>query len=120
MLFLTSAVSYGLHYWVFTYLNPGEPLDIINFAYKFNVGITLLFTGTILLAGKFLKNNLGFVFLINGLVKMGIYLYLIKASGYTLEKSVFLHFFIPYVVCIVVEIIYVIKTINRFNYSNDK
>lgn len=119
-LFLTAGASYGLHYGVFIYLNPGETLDLINFAYKFNIGITLLFTSTIILASEHLKEQLGFIFLISGFVKLGIFIYLIKTSEYTLEKSVFLHFFAPYVVCMVVEIIYIIRILNRTNFTKDK
>lgn len=120
LLFLTAAASYALHYGVFSYLNPEGTLDLINFAYKFNVGITLLFTSTIILASEQLKEQLGFIFLISGFVKLAIFLYLIKTSEFTLEKSVFLHFFVPYVVCMVVEIIYIIKILNRTNFGKDK
>lgn len=119
-MFLAAAASYALHYGVFTYLNPDGTLGLINFAYKFNVGITLLFTSTIILASEHLKEQLGFIFLISGFVKIGIFLYLIKTSEHPLEKSVFLHFFVPYVVCVVVEIIYIIKILNRTNFTKDK
>ena len=120
LLFLVAGASYGLHYGVFIYLNAGETLDLINFAYKFNIGITLLFTSTIILASERLKEQLGFIFLISGFVKLGIFIYLIKASEFSLEKSVFLHFFVPYVVCMVVEIIFIIRILNRTNFTKDK
>ncbi|WP_051205271.1 hypothetical protein [Salinimicrobium xinjiangense] len=119
LLFLAAGASYGIHYGVFIYLNPGETLDLINFAYKFNIGITLLFTSTIILASEHLKEQLGFIFLISGFVKLAIFIYLIKTSDFSLEKSVFLHFFAPYVVCMIVEIFYIIKILNRTNFSND-
>lgn len=120
MLLLAAGVTYALHYGLVTYLVLERPLEIINFAYKFNVGITLLFTSTIILASEQLKEQLGFIFLISGMVKLGIFLYLAKTSGFVLDKSVFLHFFIPYAVCIVVEIIYISKILNRTNFSKDK
>lgn len=98
---------------------PDRSLDLINFAYKFNVGITLLFTSTIILASEHLKEQLGFIFLISGMVKLGIFFYLIKTSEFVLDKSVFLHFFVPYALCIVVEIIYISKILNRTNFSKD-
>ena len=97
-------------------MDPG----LINFAYKFNTGITLLFTSTIILARDHLKEQLGFIFLAGSFVKLGIFLFLIKTSDFTIDKSVFLHFFIPYVVCVVLEIFYVIKIINGANYNKDK
>lgn len=120
MLFIAAAASYALHYGVFTYLNPDRELDLINFAYKFNIGFTLLFTSTIILASEHMKEQLGFIYLLSGFMKLGIFLYLIKTSEFSLEKSVFLHFFVPYVVCVVVEIIYVIKILNRTNFTKDK
>ncbi len=119
LLFLVAGVSYGLHYGIFTYMYPDRSLDLINFAYKFNVGITLLFTSTIILASEHLKEQLGFIFLISGMVKLGIFFYLIKTSEFVLDKSVFLHFFVPYALCIVVEIIYISKILNRTNFSKD-
>ena len=95
-------------------------MDLVNFAYKFNVGITLLFTSTIILASEHLKEQLGFIFLISGMVKLGIFFYLIKTSDFVLDKSVFLHFFVPYALCIVVEIVFIAKILNRTNFSNDK
>lgn len=120
LLFLSIAATYALHYGIFTLLNPNGTLELINFAYKFNVGITLLFTSTIILASEHLKEQLGFIYLFTGFVKLGIFLYLIKTSEYTIEKSVFLHFFAPYVVCVVVEIIYIIKILDRTNFGKDK
>ena len=120
LLFLVAGLSYGIHYAVVISSFSEETLDLVNFAYKFNVGITLLFTSTIILASNHLKEQLGFIFLVSGMVKLGIFFYLIKSSGFVLDKSVFLHFFIPYALCLVVEIIYISKILNRTNFSKDK
>ena len=94
-------------------------MPLINFAYKFNVGITFLFGSTIIFASEKLKEQLGFIFLASIAVKLGIFVFLIKTSGFDIGKSVFLHFFIPYVVCVVIEIVYVIKILNGANFSKD-
>lgn len=120
LLFLVAGVSYALHYAVYIYVFPDSPLDLVNFSYKFNVGITLLFTSTIILASEHLKEQLGFIYLIGGMVKLGIFIYLIKTLGFDLNKSVFLHFFIPYALCVVVEIFYISKILNRTNFSKDR
>ena len=119
-LFLAAGLSYGMHYLAFIYFFPEASLDLINFAYKFNVGITLLFTSSIILASEHLKEQVGFIFLISGMVKLGIFFFLIKNSEHTIDKSVFLHFFIPYVVCVVLEIVYIIRILNNTNFSKDK
>jgi len=120
LLFLVTGITYGIHYVVFTSVDPEGSLELMNFAYKFNVGITFLFTSTIILASEHLKEQLGFIFMVTGFVKLGLFLFLMKTGGYDIDKSVFLHFFVPYVVCVVVEIIYVIRILNNANFSNNK
>ncbi|MGI0106078.1 hypothetical protein [Salinimicrobium sp. WS361] len=120
LLFLVAGLSYGVHYFVVTSYFSQQTLELVNFAYKFNVGITLLFTSTIILASSHLKEQLGFIFLISGMVKLGIFYFLIKTSGFDLDKSVFLHFFVPYALSVVVEIIYIAKILNRTNFSKDR
>lgn len=120
LLFTVAGATYLIHYTIFKQLYPEDSLDLVNFAYKFNVGITLLFTTTIILASEHLKEQLGFIFLLSGFIKLGVFLYLIKTSQYDIDKSVFLHFFVPYVVCVVLEIIYIIKLLNNANFTKDK
>ena len=120
MLFLSTGITYLIHYQVFARLDLPGSVELINFAYKFNVGITFLFTTTIILASEHLKEQLGFIFMVTGFVKLGLFLFLMKTGGYDINKSVFLHFFIPYVVCVVLEIIYVIRILNGANFSNHK
>lgn len=119
LLFLVAGITYGLH----TYFNQlffDGSMELINFAYKFNVGITFIFTTSIILASEKLKDLLGFIYLAGGFVKLGVFIYLMKTSGMTISKSVFLHFFIPYVICVIVEIYYVIKLLNATNYQHNK
>lgn len=120
ILLLSAGIIYGIHIFVLIYFFPEGSLDLLNFSYKFNVGITLLFTSTIILASEHLKEQLGFIFLISGFIKLGVFLFLIKTSEYTLDKSVFLHFFIPYVLCVILEIVYVAKLLNKANFTKDK
>jgi hypothetical protein len=120
LLFLVAGLSYGIHYFVVTSNFSKQTLELVNFAYKFNVGITLLFTSTIILVSSHLKEQLGFIFLISSMVKLAIFYYLIKTSGFDVDKSVFLHFFVPYALSVVVEIIYIAKILNRTNFSKDR
>lgn len=120
MLFLVAGITYALHYAVLNYFFPKQSMELVNFAYKFNIGITFLFTSSIIAVSDRLKEQLGFIYLVTGFVKIGLFLFLIKTSDYSIDKSVFLHFFIPYVVCVVVEIIYVIRLLNAANFTKDK
>lgn len=120
LLFSAAGITYLIHHLVVTNFFPETNLDLLVFSYKFNVGFTFLFTTTIILASERLKQQLGFIFMVSGLVKLGIFLYLIKTSDFDIDKSVFLQFFIPYVVCVVLEIIYVIKILNSSNFTEDR
>lgn len=119
LLFFVSGAAYILHILINRQFFEAS-VELINFSYKFNIGITLIFTTSIILASDKLKEQMGFIFLASGFVKLGIFLFLIKTSDLTISKSVFLHFFLPYVVCVIVEIYYVIKLINEANFNRDK
>lgn len=119
ILLLVVGITYVCHSYLNNRYFDASP-ELLNFAYKFNAGITLIFTTSIILATEKLKEQLGFIFLLGGAIKLGIFAYLIKTSDITLSKSLFLHFFVPYVVCVVLEIFYVIKLLNAANFRNSK
>lgn len=119
LLLVSSGLMYGLHLFVLDDYLPKVSYDLISFAYKFNIGFTLLFTTTIIAVSEKLKEQLGFIFLVSTFIKLALFLFFIKFSDFDLQKSVFLHFFLPYLVCIGVEIFYVIKILNSTNPSKD-
>lgn len=119
VLFLFAGIAYALHLFIYRQISSQNATELINFAYKFNVGITFLFGSTIIFASEKLKEQLGFIFLLSIAIKLGIFVFLIKTSEFNIGKSVFLHFFIPYVVCVVIEIVYVIKVLNGANFTED-
>lgn len=119
LLLFVSGAAYMLHIWLNRQYFEG-PVALINFSYKFNIGITFIFTTSIILVRERLKEQLGFLFLASGFVKLGIFLFLTKTTDLTISKSDFLHFFFPYVVCVIVEVYYVIKVINEANFNKDK
>lgn len=119
-LFLAAGISYALHLSVLSNLISEGPSELVNFAYKFNIGFTFVFTSALILVSQRLKDQIGFVFLFSGMIKLGVFFYLIKTSDFNLNKSLFLHIFIPYVVCVVVEILYLSRILHRTNFSEDK
>lgn len=119
LLLVASGVMYALHLFVLGNFLPQVPYELINFAYKFNIGFTLLFTTTIIVVSEKLKEQLGFIFLVSTFIKLGLFLFFIKFSDFELQKSDFLHFFLPYLACIGVEIFYVIKILNSTTPSKD-
>lgn len=119
LLFFIAVASYGLHHYIYSSMFPEKSRDLIDFAYQFNIGITFLFTSTIIFLKNKFKEHLGLIFLAGSFVKLGIFLFLIKTSNFTVNKTVFLNFFMPYVLCLTIEIYYVIKIINEANFQKD-
>ena len=120
LLFLSTGLAYSIHVLFLNDFFPQVSLKLINFAYKFNVGFTLIFTTTVIVAGKRWKDQLGFIFLLSTFLKLGLFLFLIRFSEFELSKSIFLHFFLPYALSVVIEIFYVIKILNGTNFRKDK
>ena len=120
LLLLCAAATYLLHTYLFTRFFPEGSVDIINFSYKFNFGITFLFTSSIIISSQRLKDQLGFIFLGSSFVKIAIFLVLVKTSDFEFGKADFLHFFVPYALCMVLEIIYVSRILKGANFNKDK
>ncbi len=99
--------TYFLHKTIASQAFLSENLDIINLAYLFNAGFTFLFTTTIILLSKKYKDQIGFIFLAGSFIKTGIFLALIKVNNVEIDKNVFLDFFIPYIICLILEVYYV-------------
>ena len=108
-LFLVVGAVYFSHGFIlngfFTYKTP----DFFQFCYTFNLGLTFLFTTPIILFGKKFKDQIGFAFLAQGIVKIGLFLYFIHFAGFELNKGNFLVFFVPYLACLVVELFFVFR-----------
>lgn len=120
LLLLLGAGSYLLHTYIYNLYFAGSSQEFLNFSYKFNLGFTFLFTTSIIIASVRLKDQLGFIFLVSSFVKLAIFLVLIKTADFEINKSNFLHFLIPYVLCVVLEIIYVSRILKGANFNKDK
>lgn len=120
LLFLCLGIGYWIHNYILSFISsPESSREFINFSYKFNVGFTLLFSSTITVFSKKFRDQIGFMFLVASTLKMGIFIFIVKSSDILINKSVFLNFFIPYVLCVVLEIIYIIKIIKAANMNNN-
>ncbi|MAZ26811.1 MAG: hypothetical protein CL868_07000 [Cytophagaceae bacterium] len=91
--------------------DPAPPL--LTFAYKFNFGITFVFTTTIIFLSKRFNDVLGYIFLVGSAVKLIAFIFIIKTRGFTIDKTVFFDFFIPYICCLALEIYIVAKLLNN-------
>lgn len=119
LLLFCAVASYFLHIYLFTRFFSEGSEEFINFSYKFNFGITFLFTSSIILISQRLKDQLGFIFLGSSFVKIAIFLVLMKTSDFEIDKADFLHFFVPYFLCMVLEITCVSRLLKAANFNKD-
>ncbi|MBQ0735299.1 hypothetical protein [Aquimarina celericrescens] len=101
--------SYFVHHTIAYRVFSSKNINIINLSYLFNASFTFLFTTTIILLSNKYKDQIGFIFLVGSFVKTGIFLALIKVNNIEIDKNVFLDFFIPYGICLILEVYYVSK-----------
>ncbi|HET7360550.1 MAG TPA: hypothetical protein VFI78_01310 [Salinimicrobium sp.] len=116
---LSTVILYGLHLLLVSWLLPEKDLSLIHFSYIFNVGITYVFIIGLFLASRKLKDQLGFIFLTGGIVKIGAFLFLINLLDFELTKSNFFDFFIAYFSCLAFEIFYVSRLLKNLNTNNN-
>jgi len=89
-----------------------NPVELINLSYGFNAIFTLVFTGVLIFLSKKNKDQLGFIFLIGSFVKIGLFLFIFTLYNINIQKSTFIDFFIPYAICLILEVYYVSKVLN--------
>ena len=92
---------------------------LIKFSYLFNFAFTYLLLLNIILFQKILKDKLGFVYLGIGMLKFVIFFFLLKSKNMEINKSEFLLFFIPFTLCLGIEIFYVSRILNSLNYNEN-
>jgi len=93
---------------------------LIEFSYLFNFAFTYFFLLNVILFQQKLKDILGFVFLGVSMLKFGIFLFVLNSKNLEISKSDFLFFFIPFVICLGIELFYVARILNSFNYNNNR
>ena len=116
---LLLGAAYLLQANVFQTAITSEDHTLLKFSYLFNFAFTYIFMLNILIFKKILEENLGFVYLGIITLKFFLFYYLVKSKNIEIDKSDFLLFFIPFVLCISIEIFYVSKILNSVNYTKD-
>jgi len=101
-----------------TTLNAKET-NLIQFSYLFNFAFTYILMLNILVFKKILEDKLGFVYLGISTLKFVLFYFLVKSKNIEINKSDFLLFFIPFVLCLGIEIFYVSKILNSVNYNKN-
>ncbi len=115
LLVIVTSSSYLIHKGIIDYFSLHRNIDMIDLSYVFNTLFTAVLTSGIILVSKKYKDQLGFIFMAGSLLKIGVFLAVIKLNDFEMNKNVFLDFFIAYVICLVLEVFFVSKILNRSN-----
>lgn len=105
-------ISYGIHTFILSLIDSSHDVTILNISYVFNTLFTIVLVIVIVLLHKKQSDQLGFIFMAGSLLKMGTFLLLSKIFDFQLTKSIFLDFFVPYVLSLIIEVWYVSKIMN--------
>ncbi len=112
--------SFALHVGLETDFFFAPISELIGYSYKFNFGITFLFTITIIVLSKKFHDQLGYIFLVGSALKLAIFILLSKLKDFEIDKNVFFDFFIPYLICLALEIYVVAKLLNSIDESDNQ
>ncbi|WP_366141994.1 DUF6168 family protein [uncultured Aquimarina sp.] len=104
--------TYFIHNWVINYFSFHSNSTIVNLSYIFNALYTVLLIIVILILSKRFKDQIGFIFLAGSFIKLGVFVAITKLSSIDIDRSVFLDFFMPYVISLILEVYYVSKILN--------
>ena len=107
------SASYLAHIGLINTFSLDRNIEMINLSYIFNSIFTIILAVAIVLVSKRFKDQLGFIFMGGSLVKIGIFMAIIKLNGFEINKKVFLDFFIAYLICLIVEVYYVARILNN-------
>lgn len=108
--------SSGITFWLQNLRSePNEHLSL-TFTYSFNLIFTIPVMIIMILMFKFLKRYIGFIFLGLGFIKVLSFLIYTKINAIDINRDNFLLFFVPYMVCIFVEVLVLSRLLNRANF----
>ncbi|MFD2563598.1 DUF6168 family protein [Aquimarina rubra] len=103
---------YFIHTWALDFFSFHSNSTIVNLSYIFNAVYTFVLVTLILLLSKKFKDQIGFIFLAGSFIKLGVFVAITKLSSIEVDRSVFLDFFTPYVISLILEVYYVSKILN--------
>ncbi len=85
----------------------------LKFTYGFNLLFTVPFTILIILLKKIIKAYIGYIFMSLGFIKITVFLIYTKLSAIDVNRDNFLLFFVPYFLCMLIEILMLIRYLNK-------
>lgn len=108
--------SSGIAFWLQNlWSEPNEHLSL-TFTYSFNLIFTVPVLIIMILMFKSLKRYIGFIFLGLGFIKVVSFLIYTKINAIDINRDNFLLFFVPYMVCMFVEVLVLSRLLNRANF----
>lgn len=114
ILLITLIIGYGIQTWLVGFFSFSDNFSLRNLSYLFNGGYAILLVFAINMLRKNFEDQIGFVFLGSSFVKIGIFFIVAKLNSLEIDKSVFLDFFIPYVISLILEVYYISKILNSY------
>lgn len=85
----------------------------LKFTYAFNLLFTLPIMLFIIMLIKYLKRYVGFIFLGLGIIKIFAFIIYTKNNEIDINRDNFLLFFIPYLICLFVEVFVLSRYLNK-------
>lgn len=111
--------AYFIHLNLLSSENLEAKKELLKLSYLYNFGFSSLLLFNYIVFRTKLLSLIGFVFLASGVIKIGLFYFLVKQSEFEKNKSTFLLFFVPFIICLGVEIFYLAKDLNQANFNND-
>lgn len=112
-----SILVFFLHTQIFAGQYPEEDIHFIQLEYLFNLGLSLFFVITFYLLFKAKSEVIGFVFVALSLFKLILYLILINAMGFPLDRNHFVDIFLPFLLGTGMELFVVYRILNNVSIS---
>ncbi len=115
------ALVLGFAYLLEIYFTEGTERvkKLINFSYLYNFGFSAILLSNFILFKKQLLEFIGFIFLAAGVVRIGLFYFLLKQGDFGDFRDNFFLFFVPFIICLGVEIIFLARELNRANFNNN-
>ncbi|SDR76113.1 hypothetical protein SAMN04515667_0578 [Formosa sp. Hel1_31_208] len=115
-LLLTLSIAFGMHLLVLNYLEYALFENKIVLAYLVNAVLAILIFWFLLRMKEKYKEQLGFLFLAGSILKFAVFFILFygsyKVDG-IISKPEFAAFFVPYLLCLVIETSSLAKWLNK-------
>lgn len=109
-------IVFGIHYGVLSMVHVGISLKLTASTYLLLYACTLLIVQLIYRLRKKFYHQIGFLFLVGSFLKFGLYFVYLKpvfTENQLTKPQAFLLFFIPYLISLILEAIYVAKLLRQ-------